>query len=193
MPDLTTLWQSLAPSILGKHSSWFWQMSEVVVLTITLVFIYYQVRLSRFTGMFETLTNMRNHWNSRAMMDFRRRTCENHLRNSKRILMPEGEVLGFFEDMGLLLRKGALDKEIIWNSYSYYIEHYWSILDPNIKEFRASSKDNTWYENFAELREQMRNYSIKKKAPSQDKSEAEIRKFIETELERQTQEQPAGA
>src|SRR3989304_1341616 len=106
MPDITTLWESLAPHILGKDSAWFWQMGEVVVLT--LLFIYYQVRLPRFTGMCEPLTNMRNHWNSPAMMEFRRQACQNHLKNSKRILRPEGEVLGFFEDTGLLLRKGAL-------------------------------------------------------------------------------------
>jgi ferric iron reductase protein FhuF len=69
--------------------------------------------------------------------------------------------------MGLLLRKGALDKEIIWNSYSYYIEHYWSMIESNIKEFRVSSKDNTYFENFAKLREEMGSYSTRKKASSQ--------------------------
>lgn len=79
MPDLTTLWQSTAPSILGKDSSWFWQMGEVVVVTITLVFVCSQERLSRFTGMLEPLTNLRDHSNSRTMMNYRRRTCEPHL------------------------------------------------------------------------------------------------------------------
>jgi hypothetical protein len=34
-------------------------------------------------------------------------------------------ILDFFETMALLLRRGALDKEIVWHTFFYWIDHYY--------------------------------------------------------------------
>ena len=33
-------------------------------------------------------------------------------------------ILDFFETIGLLVRRGALDKEMVWHTFFYWIDHY---------------------------------------------------------------------
>ena len=74
------LWNTVLSNIIGKDSGWFWQMGEVAVLTVTLLFIYHEVKMQRYTSMFNTITGMRDTWNGAAMMQFRKDTCRNHLK-----------------------------------------------------------------------------------------------------------------
>jgi len=162
-----------------------WSMIQSLAIIGSLIFIFQQVRLHRNANMIQLLSNIRKEWNARRMMDCRRAACKNYQAETrtKKIGMPESEVLGFFEQMGLLLRKRVVSSEFVWETYSYYIEHYWSMLESNIAEFRRSTKDDSWYECFEYLRNSMRNYSKKKGCPSTDKAEEEVEQFIRGELE----------
>ena len=161
----------------------FWLMVQSLVILITLFYVQRQVRVNRYGNMLQTLNNMRENWNNKQMMGFRRTTCENYLEGTKKIEMAEGEVLGFFEEMGLLLQKKVVSQEFIWETYSYYIEHYWSMLKDNIQEFRLSTQDKSWYDHFEYLRDSVRRYSERKNCPSIDKTKEEIKRFISSELE----------
>jgi hypothetical protein len=43
-------------------------------------------------------------------------------------------ILDFFETMALLLRRGALDKEMVWHTFFYWIDHYFEAAKNSISE-----------------------------------------------------------
>src|SRR5262249_3611704 len=46
-------------------------------------------------------------------------------------------VLNFFEDMGMLLRRGYLNGEMIWDTFGYYARVWWSACGDYIRQERA--------------------------------------------------------
>jgi hypothetical protein len=47
-------------------------------------------------------------------------------------------ILDFFETTALLLRRGALDKEIVWHTFFYWIDHYYEATKDAIKLRQAT-------------------------------------------------------
>jgi hypothetical protein len=43
-------------------------------------------------------------------------------------------LLDFFETMALLLRRGALDQEIVWHTFFYWIDHYFAAAQELIEQ-----------------------------------------------------------
>ena len=172
----------LGPIVFGEHSEWFWVMAQTLIIFVSALLIYDQVRAQRYANIIQMLAKMRETWDSSPMLAHRRTTCENHRVGSKKISVAEGQVLGFFEEMGLLCRKGVLDDEFVWATYSYFIEHYWSMLETNIKEYRLTTKDNSWYEEVEGLRNMVAKFSLKKNVSASDKTDLEITTFIDGEL-----------
>jgi hypothetical protein len=67
-------------------------------------------------------------------------------------------VLGFFENMAHLVRRGVLDKEMVWNKFGWYITRYFLGLtsDGNlIAQNRISEGDQTLWEEFEWLNREM--------------------------------------
>ncbi len=169
--------------IFGQGSEWFWIMVQSIVVVVTLLFIYRQVRLSRYGNMLDTMLKFRTFWRSDTMMKDRKITCQNYQNQSTSIGKAEGEVLGFFEEIGLLVRKGVISVEFVWECYSYYIERYWAMMKENIREYRKFTKDETWFEHFQKLKERMQIFSEKRNASSRPVEKEEIQKFIKGECE----------
>jgi hypothetical protein len=110
-----------------------------------------------------------------------REICDRYNTINLAINREEGDVLGFFEDLGVFLNKGVFDVDVIWDKYSYYIEHYWAMYEPHIREFRISDNDDTWYSKFEYLYQKMAKESKKNKLNNTAKTQAQIAKFIRCE------------
>ena len=174
----------LASNLLGQQSTWFWSMVQSIAIIVSLVFIYRQVSAQRYANMLSIFMNLRMRWNSTVMLEYRRQTCVNHQSNMKSIGAAEGEVLSFFEELGYMVSRRAVEVDFVWESYSYFIEHYWSMLWPNIRAYRLTTSDHSWYVQFQTLRETMTKYGkVKGATSSSDKGEQEIALFIKGELE----------
>ncbi len=150
----------------GQESSWFWSMCQFIVIAITLVMIYLQVRIQRKSSMLNTLHKCDEKWNSDVLLKCRSHASEDYLRNDLHLHEEEVILINFFEDLGLYVQEKVLSKAIVWDSYSYYIERYWPMLEAAIKERQASNGDLTIGERFKNLHSDMNKFSQKKKAPS---------------------------
>jgi len=115
------------------------------------------------------------------MLASRKKACENYLTDQLKIKREQSDVIGFFEDVGVYLERGVFDTESVWDKYSYYVEHYWAMYQPHIMEFRAASKDTTWYEKFETLKTKMEEFSKKKGLKIIGKTQEELKKFISVE------------
>ena len=168
--------------VIGPESSWFWTMATFFAIVVSLILIYRQIRHQRHANMLSTLASLDARWKSVEMMHARRHVCEDYQQNEKSISQPEDLVLGFFEEIGLYLRTKAFDVSTVWQLYSYYVEHYWVILKPRVKQFRTSSRDETWFSEFEYLAKQLAKRSKRKRASPAQKSDEQIKKFIRGEL-----------
>ena len=177
---------SILKNVFGDGSVWFWGMAQAIIVGATGFLIYRQIRLARYANMLDTLDRLDSKWRSLELIRARHDICnvfEKGDADNKKITFREAHVLDFFEDMGLFLRRGVLDGETVWESYSYSIEHYWQLTEPRITEFRTATKDRTWYTNFEYLFQKIAKTSSKKRCVS-GKTQEELRKFAIGEMDR---------
>jgi hypothetical protein len=70
------------------------------------------------------------------------------------------DIMDFFETVGLMVHRNALDKEMVWSEFSDLIEGYWTggskLVQPEIQE------DSTFYLEFNILNKTMDSISVSK-------------------------------
>jgi hypothetical protein len=166
----------------GPKSEWLWAMLQFVAVAITIIFVIRQLYHQRVSNLLSILNNFNSRWNSDKMIQSRQHICKEYKSSHLEILAPEEDVLAFFEEMGLYLKKGVLDEESIWNMYSYLIVHYWAILIQKIKKMRADESDNTYFDKFEYLLNRMNRFTQRSNSPKITPTESDISKFIYGEL-----------
>jgi hypothetical protein len=107
---------------------------------ISLSAFAYQVHRARFNQSVDLLFRLEN--------DFFGAAKRNQRANAARELAEgrplEAEpILDFFETMALLLRRKALDAEMVWHTFYYWIDNYYEVLRPYIEE-RQSREPLVW-------------------------------------------------
>jgi hypothetical protein len=93
-----------------------------------------QLASSRFAISVDLLGKMDERFNSPGMLQ-KRREAATALLNKK----DNGEVddiLDFFETVGLMMHRGALDEEMVWNTFFYWVDGYWRSAQPYIQSER---------------------------------------------------------
>lgn len=181
----------LCYDFLGENSSWFWTMMQfflyVVTFFVVLIQLHEQNQQKKIQNeqlkdqvninIVTILNSLNEQWWSTRMRRARRKICFNHKANS--INVDEEAVLSFFENIGLYCERKMIDPELIWETYSYYIERYWLILKTNIETIQ--SKDQTYFDGFVRLKDLMDSISKLKGINKVNISVAELIDFIESE------------
>jgi hypothetical protein len=168
--------------IFGHEGDWFWLMCQFLAVSITLIFILRQIRLQKDSHLVNSFTCLENRWNSIMMIQARRRTCERYRPGMTSITQPTAHVCYFFEELGVYCKRGILDKGIVWEIYSFDIEHYWIMVKNSILCFRRDLGDETFYNNFEFLYQEMLLMNRKQGAPLREKTSEDIASFIAYEL-----------
>jgi hypothetical protein len=121
-------------------------------------------------------------FNSEEMLRARRELAAQLLRKNHD---PWETVMEFFESIGLLLRKGSLDKEMVWATFSFYIIRWWELCKPFIEE--KKKKDITYYKDFKKLLDEMYTIETMKRGKTKQDvtpTQAELIQFLEDEKDR---------
>ncbi len=169
-------------NLIGPNSQWFWCMLTCFALTVSLVLIYGQVRLQRQANLLHTLGEMDKRWNSEKMLLARKGACTKYLNDQLGIDAELAQILGFFEDVAVYLERKVFDIGAVWDKYSYYIEHYWAMYQPHIQKFRTETRDQTWYENFDKMFEEVKKHALKRWIVCGSKTKADIDIFVIGEI-----------
>ncbi|HLD08965.1 MAG TPA: hypothetical protein VJB68_02825, partial [Methylophilaceae bacterium] len=140
---LANLQQWILDNVFGPNSAWFWTMAQGIAVTATLILIYRQLVAQRFSNILGSVASLDGRWKTVEMYKARKALCAKHGGKDLSISRQDGLVLDFFEEMGLYLKKGVFTPDILWELYSYYIEHYWRIAEPLVNEYRLSTNDKT--------------------------------------------------
>ena len=90
------------------------------------------------------------------------------------------DVLDFFETVGLLVQRGALDAEMVWSSFEYWIRFYTHIADSYIRKTRQ--EDGATWLNLIELRDTVLRIDARESGGEvRQLSPEEIEEFLEYE------------
>jgi len=93
-------------------------------------------------------------------------------------------ILNFFEMIGLLVRRGYLDATDVWNCFSYWMFNVYADLREDIEQERRD--DDTYYADFCDLIERLRQIEKKEGGNSDNPSREEITDFWRDESKLKT-------
>ena len=100
----------------------------------------YQVWRARFNQSIDLLFKLENDFFGPAKKLQRAKAAINLQNGSYSEAEP---ILDFFETIALLVRRGALDKEIVWHTFYYWIDHYYAATHTHI-ESRQKADPLVW-------------------------------------------------
>lgn len=117
----------------------------------TIIAIRMQIRDNRIVSGVSLIMQMAREY-ATDYRDTRRRVSRSIQRKKKKILNQDDYfLLSFFETLGYLARRGMVDKEMIWNEFSIKILGWWPAYEEYIADLRKKDEDETLYEEFEYL------------------------------------------
>jgi ribosomal-protein-alanine N-acetyltransferase len=172
----------------AAHSATFWTAVAAVGAIFTLLLIYKQIASARDVSAYQFLRSEGDRFESPEMARVRSnlaRALITYTDKSEMIDDYAEEVCGYFEDLGLMLKKGITPEYFTWTMYYDYIVTYWPLLQSYVRRFRTQSGDSTYYCEFEYLYGKMvelqrRRTKVQKVEPP---SAEDLRDFLESELQ----------
>ncbi len=178
--------------LFSPNGEWFWIMCQFFTVAISLFLILRQLRFQRDAHLINSMDILNRRWNSKLMVQARRSLCHEYNPESKSLSHSSIIVCTFFEELGIFLNRKIVDIDIVWDLYSFYIEHYWGMARNGVMVLRREENDNSYYERFEGLYSEIQHYSRSKGFPKHDRATDEIRNFINIELQSTRLIQEAG-
>ena len=109
---------------------------QFVVITVTLILIYIQVRVQTASHVVQALTTIHNRCDAEPMLRARHKVCQ-QWRDGKHDFDGVAEyVAEFMEEPGIYLRIRAVSAREMGEAQSWYIEHYYWMFKPGIEQVR---------------------------------------------------------
>jgi hypothetical protein len=113
----------------------------------------WQVHRARFSQSVDLLFRLENDFFGPAKRLQRAKACRDLAQGNTLEAEP---ILDFFETMALLLRRGALDEEMVRHTFFYWINHYYQALEATILE-RQRKDPQVWSDLSALEKELLKN------------------------------------
>ena len=150
-----------------------------------MVMAYLQIRASRIIAAADFLLKLESRFCSIEMVKKRKKFMQ-ILKDA-----PEDyermdafrDVFDFFEDLGLLLRKGIIPKDLVWSDYCHWILNYWIAFQGYINWARKKDDDPTLYCEFETLFKRIRGYEERRIKRKVRITPEKTKEFINDELQ----------
>jgi len=143
--------------LVGPGSEWFWSMAQFIVVAVTLVGIYYQLRVSRSANAFAHLDAFEAEWVSERLSRARLDALV-AIRDGgpdDLLMTAGGAIANFWEKIGSLARSGHIEVRLLRNGSGTHCQTWWGVLGPWVMTLRAEDPDPTIFENFEWLSKAM--------------------------------------
>jgi hypothetical protein len=144
-------------TLLGAGSEWFWSMLQFVVVAVTLVGIYIQMRQARAANAFNQAAAIEREWVEERLVR-RRLAMLTALRDEGPgadltvLMQPIGN---YWEQVAALVRAGHVELPVVYDALATDCRTWWSILGPSLLRYRAEVGDDTILEHFEWLARSM--------------------------------------
>jgi hypothetical protein len=126
-------------TLFGSGSEWFWVMLQFVVVAITLVGIWFQLRLARSANAFAQANAIRRDWDEERLT--RRRLAiyialhDGGVDADLSSLAPP--IGNFWESVASLVRAGHIDLKVVYEDMGNACELWWNLLEPDTRRVQA--------------------------------------------------------
>lgn len=120
--------------LIGPGSEWFWTAVSGLVLAVTFIAIYRQLKLQRDAAAIEATAQDERMWTSERMSRSKLAVLEALAANVPPLEIPDKaatHVGDFYERMGYLTRTGHLDRRVVHEQWGPLIRRWWGWLAPN--------------------------------------------------------------
>lgn len=134
-------------ALIGPGSEWLWTAISGIVLAITFIAIYRQLRLQRSAAAIEQMTALEREWLSEDLVRSRLAVLtairDGALPGS---LPASAERIGnFFERVSFLVESGHIQREPVHASFATVVPAWWRWLEPSVRLWRHDEPE-TWTE-----------------------------------------------
>lgn len=145
-----------------------------------LVYAKRQLKEARESEKVQHLIRFVEQFESEPMVQYRRAVAQKRIDGTA--YPPEAQkILGFFETIGLLVRRNFLDDYDVWSSFSYWMFNVYADFRGDIEQ--EQKEDAAFYQDFCSLIERLRKIEAEPPASGSDRpSRQQIREFWLDEL-----------
>jgi hypothetical protein len=156
----------------------------IALALIAIVALIWESRSTRLALGADVLLKLQEQFDGKQMLIFRRKAVESILscrsKTTTGLTDDVDDVLDFFENVALLVRRKVLDTELVWHSFNYWIRGYYSVAADHIKTERE--KYPTRWEDLCWLHEHLTEFAnIRDNRPAlaeRKMTDTEIDKFL---------------
>ena len=150
-------------TLIGTGSEWFWTMVSGLVVAITFVVIYRQLKAQGAANAFQRIETVHGRWGSPELILARLQVARS-LRDGT---LDDDDtrvdaVLNFFELVRDLNRQGYLDDEEIARSFGAFIVVWWRLLEPAVRAQASLEGDPEMWIGLQELATTVRAFDSKR-------------------------------
>lgn len=167
-------------------SDTFWTAVVAVGGVITLYLLYIQISRMTTVAAYDFLRKEDDRFVSERMARLRSMLARVLLgtpEDFQNIDEHADDVLGYFEDLGLMLRGKIAPVYLVWTVNAYYVLRYWETTRKYIDWVRREKNDPTYYTEFEFLHKAVAGQERKMmKQPRVEIGPEELRRFLEEEL-----------
>jgi hypothetical protein len=125
-------------AFIGPGSEWFWTALSGIILAVTFIAIYRQLRAQSAANAVHRMEALQGQWNSERMIHARLTVAiwRKHADGPSPSIEAQaalGYLLGFFENLSDLEEDGNLTWKEVYNSWGELLVIYWAYLHPRSK------------------------------------------------------------
>lgn len=150
--------------LIGPGSEWFWSMLQFVVVVVTLVGIYYQLRLAGSANAFAQLDTLMGEWQSERMAR-KRLALLTAVRDGVSLdALPAhaaAAIGNYWEKVGGLVAAGHISEALITESFGAEVGFWHGLLTPWIARTKAIDPQDRVFAHFEALATRMGSGSIR--------------------------------
>jgi hypothetical protein len=154
------------------------------LVAITWVLVRSQIKLSKEDLRVRLQTNYEEKFDSATLIAERKKLAEQLLTTTPHEDIQE-PVINFFESVGMLVRRGYLDPDMVWSGFSFFALRWWSACkDYILEERRIENNDKTIFEEFEKLIDELYKIEIEKRHLSRaelEPSKQDMLRFLKAE------------
>jgi hypothetical protein len=150
--------------LIGPGSEWFWTAVSAIVVSITFVAIYRQVRMQRSSAAIAQLEAILREWDAEVMQRAWLAVLVEIEAGTDPHTFPAHAVIrlaNFWERIGYLTRMNHFDRKLVHRSVSDEVERAWERLRPNVVAWRADDGNQLLYGDFEWLARSMTQMSAR--------------------------------
>jgi len=123
--------------------------AAVIAAGAAVVGVYTESKRARFALGVDLLMKVDERFNSEQIRKARRAAAECLVDKTKKDVSDTDDLLDFFDSLGLLTRRGALDEVMVWHTFFPWVNVYWNAANQYITSSRQ--KEPTLWANAAYL------------------------------------------